>query len=99
MSCMTHPTPRRKIRSGAMTIAALLAVFATSGCEMYSLEKLRHTTPSGSPFQTELSKLYMDFAAQEEKEYDWYNSWHFADKGLQAAYGKDVMPEDLKNWD
>ena len=81
-------------------IAAVTAVASlTSGCAMYTLEDLRHTTPSGSPFQQQLARLYMDFATQDEKGYDWFNSWYFADKGLRSAYGKDVMPEDLKNWD
>ena len=41
----------------------------------------------------------MDFATRGEKEYDWFNSWHFADKGLMLAYGKDMGPEDLNDWD
>jgi outer membrane protein OmpA-like peptidoglycan-associated protein len=75
-----------------------LLLSSTSGCAMYELEELRHTTPSGSPFQQQLAKLYMDFATQDEKGYDWFNSWYFADKGLRSAYGKAVMPEDPKDW-
>ena len=69
------------------------------GCSTYSLQELRQATPAGTPFQTALAHLYMDFAAQEEKDYDWISSWHFADKGLLAVYGKDTAPEDLKDWD
>ncbi|NBO20194.1 MAG: hypothetical protein EBV03_13435, partial [Proteobacteria bacterium] len=76
-----------------------LASSLTSGCIMYRLEELRHTTPQGSAFQTELSRMYMDFATQEEKLYDWRDSWYFADKGLMLAYGKDVGPEELDQWD
>ena len=76
---------------------AVVAVM-TQSCIMYRLEELRHTTPSGNGFQNALSKLYMDFATAEEKDYDWANSWHFADKGLMLAYGKDVGPEDLADW-
>src|SRR5277367_95507 len=83
-----------KIIAAATAIASL-----SSGCAMYTLEELRHTTPSGTPFQKELAKLYMDFAEENEKGYDWFNSWYFADKGLRAAYGKDVAPEELKDWD
>ncbi|MDE3059414.1 MAG: hypothetical protein KGJ06_00200 [Pseudomonadota bacterium] len=88
---------RGSIRS-IVGFSAIALLLSASGCTMYRLEELRHTTPQGSPFQNALSKLYMDFAAQEEREYDWYNSWHFADKGLKAAYGKDVPPEDLADW-
>jgi OOP family OmpA-OmpF porin len=77
----------------------IFAAILLSGCSTYSLEELRHTTPSGSEFQKTLAKLYMDFADDEEKDYDWRNSWHFADKGLLAAYGKDVAPEDIGEWD
>lgn len=79
--------------TSAVVLSSLL-----SGCMMYRLADLRQTTPVGSPFQTELSKLYMQFATDEEKAYDWANSWHFADKGLMSAYGKDVPPEDPKDW-
>lgn len=81
-----------------IALASALAL-AVSGCSMYKLEELRHTTPSGTPFQNALAKLYMDFASQEEKEYDWRDSWHFADKGLSLAYGKDAGPEELANWE
>lgn len=70
----------------------------TSGCIMYRLEELRNTTPQGTPFQTALSRMYMDFAAKEEKEYDWQDSWYFADKGLKLAYGRDADPEELDGW-
>lgn len=83
------------IRFAAISVLGLLLV---SGCSTYSLEELRHTTPKGSKFQNALAKLYMDFADSEEKDYDWKNSWHFADKGLLAVYGKDTTPEELENW-
>ncbi len=87
MSCMTK-----------MTLAAC-AVLLLSGCAMYRLEELRHTTPQGTPFQDALARLYMDFATQEEKTYAWADSWYFADKGLTSAYGHDVAPEELADWD
>lgn len=83
-----------------MTRGLCLTVLSgmTSGCIMYRLEELRNTTPSGSPFQSELSRLYLDFATREEKAYDWQDSWYFADKGLQLAYGRDAGPEELDSW-
>lgn len=79
---------------------SLLAVATclSSGCMMYRLEELRRTAPAGNAFQNELSQLYMQFAIQEEKNYDWQDSWYFADKGLMLAYGKDVEPELLEDW-
>lgn len=80
------------------SLASVVALCLT-GCNMYKLEELRQATPSGSPFQNELSRLYMDYSIQAEKGYDWSNSWHFADKGLMLAYGKDVPPENPQDWD
>ncbi len=79
-------------------VAVLFTMLTVSGCSTYSLEELRHTTPQGNAFQTALAKLYMDFSADEEKDYDWQNSWYFADKGLLAIYGKETPVEDLKDW-
>ncbi len=79
-----------------MAMAALLLL---PGCASYSLQKLRQTPPTGTPFQTALSRLYMDFAESEEKQYDWSDSWHFADKGLMLAYGHDMPPETPAAWD
>lgn len=86
------------MRHGIKLALTALAFLAT-GCSTYSLEELRQTTPSGTPFQNALSKHYMEYASEAEKDYDWPNSWHFADKGLMAAYGNDVGPEDLNDWD
>lgn len=82
------------VRLGALSIAGFMA----SGCMMYTLEELRRTSPSGTRFQTKLSRMYLRFAEQEEGAYDWQDSWHFADKGLMLAYGNDVEPELLENW-
>jgi outer membrane protein OmpA-like peptidoglycan-associated protein len=95
---MKQARPRQILKQISRVSLLALACSLTSGCIMYRLEELRNTTPSGTPFQTELSRMYMDFATKEEKDYDWRNSWHFADKGLMLAYGKDVGPEELDDW-
>ncbi len=77
----------------------LVAVCSLSGCATYSLEELRRVEPVGTPFQKALSRHYKEFAISEEKQYDWTDSMHFADKGLRAAYGKDVEPENPAHWD
>lgn len=87
------------IRCSKRGLMALAITGMLAGCSTYSLEELRHATPKGTAFQTALSKLYRDFAIQEEKDYDWFTSMYFADKGLTAAYGNDVEPEDPDEWD
>jgi outer membrane protein OmpA-like peptidoglycan-associated protein len=79
-------------------LAIGLAILLT-GCTTYSLEELRKTTPSGSEFNQTLTRLYLDYAEQQAKNYDWYDSMIFADKGLLTAYDHEVGPEDLNNWD
>lgn len=84
------------MKRAAVSLVALLSV---TGCATYSLEELRRVEPVGTPFQKALSRYYKEFASSEEKLYDWIDSMHFADKGLRAAYGKDVAPEDPAHWD
>jgi OOP family OmpA-OmpF porin len=62
------------------------------------LEELSQTTPTGSPFTQALSREYNAFAESDRSQYDWFNSWHFAKKGLDAAHGEVVPPEDLSDW-
>lgn len=75
-----------------------VSLLCLSGCATYSLEELRRIEPVGTPFQKALSRHYKEFASSEEKQYDWADSMHFADKGLMAAYGKDVEPENPAHW-
>ena len=83
---------------GRFAITLIFSALLLSGCTTWSLEELRRTTPSGSAFQNALSQRYLDFANSEVEQYDWWSQMHFADKGLMAAYGKDVEPEDLADW-
>ena len=78
--------------------AAVIAACVLSGCTTYSLEELRQVTPSGSEFNQTLTRLYLDYAEQQAKNYDWYDSMIFADKGLLTAYDNEVGPEDLASW-
>ncbi len=73
-------------------------VVLLSGCATASLEELREAQPSGSPFQRALAKYYLSFSESEAEQYDWLDVRHFADKGLLAAYGSDVSPEDPSEW-
>lgn len=82
-----------------MRLRAVMALLLLSGCSTYSLEELRRVEPKGTPFQKALAREYLQYSTQEERNYDWPDSWHFADKGLMAAYGNDVGPEDLATRD
>ncbi|MDR3437623.1 OmpA family protein [Telmatospirillum sp.] len=90
-----------------MTFSKLLASLALpvmiAGCASfpgttYELEELERTKPSGSPFTQALAKEYRAFAGSERMQYSWFYSQHFARKGLAAAHGTVVPPEDMSDW-
>lgn len=68
------------------------------GCTTGSLEELRATHPTGTPFQNALSSEYLQLSDREALDYDWSDSQFFAEKGLRAAYGHDVEPEKIDDW-
>jgi OOP family OmpA-OmpF porin len=78
---------------GAVAALALLAG-CTSNIDQVSMAK-----GTGSPFTQALTSEYQAYVAEEKSEYDWGNADHFAQKGLLAAGGANVEPEDLANWD
>jgi OOP family OmpA-OmpF porin len=80
---------------GALAAAAMLV-----GCTS-DIEQIRNTSEgTGSAFTQALTKEYRDFALYEADEmYDWPDASYFARKGLAAAAGEVVLPEELANWD
>ncbi|HVI49944.1 MAG TPA: OmpA family protein [Candidatus Sulfotelmatobacter sp.] len=84
-------------------IASLALPIVISGCASFPgtthyLDELKTSSPSGAAFTQALSREYYAFAQSEKDQYDWFNSWHFAKKGLDAAHGTVVPPEDLSDW-
>ena len=79
-------------------ILCIMGLFGLAACQPYSLQELRSINPTGTEFQQALAKEYLLLASQEEQNYNWRDSWHFADKGLSAAYGNDVGPENISDW-
>lgn len=81
-------------------ISVLVAAAALLGACTASLERLQETAPTGSAFTQALAKEYQAFAEFEAYEmFDWADQQHFADKGLRAAAGEVVPPEELADWD
>src|SRR5262249_28156775 len=62
------------------------------------LEKLRRAEPAADPYEAALAAEYRNFAEEKAADCDWGTSAYFADKGLLAAYGRDVQPEDPAHW-
>ncbi len=78
----------------AMALSGALAACASD------IQRVRSAEGTGSPFTRALAQEYRDFSAFEADEmFDWPDAQHFARKGLLAAEGEVVQPEDLGNWD
>ena len=71
-----------------------------AGCSVYgNLEELQKTEPQGTAFTKALAKEYQKFSEFEMFEmHDYIDADHFARKGLRAAAGEVVLPEELGNW-
>jgi len=80
---------------GVVTALGLLA-----GCSS-DIEQVRNVQPAGgSEFTAALAEEYKQFAIYEaDTRFDWPDAGYFARKGLAAAGGEVVLPEDLANWD
>lgn len=81
--------------AGALATAGLLAACATAE----NVDTLQRTQPQGSAFTQQLTEEYRQFASYERDEmYDWVDATYFAEKGLRAAEGEVVAPEQLDDW-
>jgi OOP family OmpA-OmpF porin len=75
-----------------------MAALSLGACAQ-ELTTLQHTTPSGSEFTRHLTREYLSLARFEaENMIDWPDARHFAAKGLQAAAGNQVEPENPDDW-
>jgi OmpA-OmpF porin, OOP family len=84
----------------------LLAVFAVVGllgaCSgPWDIQTLRGTTrtTTGTPFTQALTQEYRSLTLFDaDVDNDWENAYIFAAKGLAAAQGQVVLPENTANW-
>ena len=86
-----------KVGSGAAALIFLSACATfTAGPE---LQSLREAEPKGAAFSQALSREYLVLANFEADEMvDWRDAQRFTRKGLRAAMGEMVPPEDFANW-
>jgi OOP family OmpA-OmpF porin len=88
------------ITRGAKIFAAVGALALASGCATgWNVDALKSAERVGSPFTVALANGYQEYAEYESAQMrDWIDADYFARKGLQAAAGEVVQPEDLANW-
>lgn len=78
---------------------AALAAVLLSACTGHNIAELKTAEPRGSAFTRALTVEYQDFTAFEADEmYDWPDADYFARKGLRAARGEVVAPEQTQDW-
>lgn len=78
-------------------LALLLLLPTLVACA--SLDELKRVEPKGSQFAIALAEQYKEFSQSEADQYDWADSQYFAEKGLKAAYGQPMEPEEIEHWD
>ena len=80
-------------------LLALSSAFLLVACgQNATIDELRQAVPKGTAFQNELAKLYLTYAEVEQQYGNYDVSTFFAEKGLKAAYGNDLVPEELDGW-
>lgn len=83
----------------AILVLLACGIFLTACDTTASLQELRAATPAADPYAASLASGYRDYAEETLVDYDWWISKYFADKGLMAAYGREVQPEEPGQWD
>ena len=81
----------------AATLSLLLFLAACYGLKQ--VQELRDAPRAPSAFHQELARLYLQFVDKELDKYDWDSAGYFAAKGLDAAKGQNILPEDPAQWD
>ncbi len=80
-------------------VAALTAVVFAVGCASQKISELEKAPRTQHEFNNALANEYESLAKKEENIYnDSIDARHFAVKGLQAAAGMMVLPEDPARW-
>ncbi|HET8726788.1 MAG TPA: OmpA family protein [Alphaproteobacteria bacterium] len=87
-----------------MKSVSSLSIFAgatmLAGCTGMAVDQLNKTEATGDEFTQRLALEYRGIANYESVEmYDWTDADYFAEKGLRAAQGEIVPPENLADWD
>ena len=89
----------RKRNYSFLTPFLLGAALHLVGCADYGIDRLEKAPREGYEFSQALANQYEAFAKMENSNFASGNADHFAIKGLQAAAGEEVLPEDPREWD
>jgi OOP family OmpA-OmpF porin len=85
-----------KLMARLTITGALFGLAATLGGCATNIQKMASVqATSGTPFTQALTEEYRGFVAHEKDERDWHAADYFARKGLTAAGGEVVQPEEV----
>src|SRR5438045_3746843 len=71
----------------------LLSLLALAGCS--SLHRLKQMNPSADDFNSALASEYLAYAESESEQGRHNFAERYAGKGLRAAEGKPVLPDEI----
>jgi len=90
--------PRKKRRKGSRrNLGAVAGLVALAGCTSH-IDELKNAQIRGSAFDQALAKDYQAYVDHQVAQDNWHYANYFAGKGLEAAKGANVGPEDLAKW-
>ncbi len=78
-------------------LGAVAGLVALAGCASH-IDELKDARPSGSAFDQALTKDYQAYVANQVAQDNWHYADYFAQKGLDAAKGMAVPPENVSKW-
>ncbi len=79
----------------AKLILPLVGTLVLTGCVGMELQRAQEMSPQGSAFNTNLYEGYVDLAASEYAEADYWDSDTFAARAISAGSGQLVKPEQI----
>ena len=79
----------------AKLILPCIGALVLSACAGTELQRAQEMSPQGSAFNTSLYKGYVDLAASEYAEADYWDSDTFATRAISAGSGQLVRPEQI----
>lgn len=88
------------LKTLGLKISAIAAAALLASCAEKAIKDLEKAPKEGREFAIALAKEYLNLAKKESRIYnDMIDARHFAMKGMEANTGREVLPEDLKDWD
>lgn len=88
-----------KFRGLLSHMAAVTSTLLIVSCAMQDIDDLHHTPRKGSEFAQELATQYETLAKRDNRKSSLENASYFAVKGMHAARGEEVSPENPKKWE